>query len=222
MTTEAKDRGAEGATKDVQAFTPAELEAISEHATTREYRARTVLMNEGDETDNLYIILEGRVRVYVSDADGREAVLSVIGPGEYFGELAFDEGPRSASVITLEPCRMLVVPREDFTSFVKRSPEFAVHFINRLIGRIRTLTDNVRSLALMDAYGRVARLLIENAITEKGIQFVPEKLTQTEIASRVGCSREMVSRIFKDLVQGRYITVEPDRIVINRKPPAKW
>jgi CRP/FNR family cyclic AMP-dependent transcriptional regulator len=203
------------------ALSAAELEEISRHATPRDFRARTVLMTEGDETDNLYIILEGRVRAYVSDADGREAVLSVMGPGEYFGEIAFDQGPRSASVITLEPCRMLVVPREDFVELVTRSPAFAMHFINHLIGRIRTLTNNVRSLALMDAYGRVARLLLESAVTEKGVQFV-EKLTQAEIASRVGCSREMVSRIFKDLVQGRYITIEADRIVVNRKPPARW
>ena len=204
------------------ALSAVELEEISRHATPRDFRARTVLMTEGDETDNLYIIVEGRVRAYVSDADGREAVLSVMGPGEYFGEIAFDQGPRSASVITLEPCRMLVVPREDFVELVTRSPAFAMHFINHLIGRIRTLTNNVRSLALMDAYGRVARLLLENAVTEKGVQFIREKLTQAEIASRVGCSREMVSRIFKDLVQGHYITIESDRIVINRKPPAHW
>ena len=212
----------EQAREPTPALSKAELEEISRHATPREFRARTVLMSEGDETDNLYIIVEGRVRAYVSDADGREAVLSVMGPGEYFGEIAFDEGPRSASVITLEPCRMLVVPRDDFVEFVKRSPAFALHFINHLIGRIRTLTNNVRSLALMDAYGRVARLLLESAVTESGVQFIPEKLTQAEIASRVGCSREMVSRIFKDLVQGHYITLEPERIVINRKPPARW
>ena len=203
------------------ALSGAELAEISRHGVAREYKARTVLMTEGDRTDALYIILEGRVRAYVSDADGREAVLSVMGPGEYFGEIALDAGPRSASVITLEPCKLLVVPGADLADFVRRNPAFAMHFIHRLIGRIRTLTENVRSLALMDAYGRVARLLLENAVTEKGVQYV-EKLTQAEIASRVGCSREMVSRIFKDLVQGRYISVEPDRIVINRKPPARW
>ena len=204
------------------ALSPAELEEIASYATAREFRARTVLVTEGDDTDNLYIILEGRVRAYVSDSDGREAVLSVMGPGEYFGEVAFDKGPRSASVITLEPCRMLVVPREDFEDFVKRSPAFAMHFIGHLIQRIRTLTNNVRSLALMDAYGRVARLLLETAIKKDGEHYIPGRLTQTEIASRVGCSREMVSRIFKDLVQGRYITMEAERIVINREPPARW
>jgi CRP/FNR family cyclic AMP-dependent transcriptional regulator len=200
----------------------AELEEISRHAVAREFRERTVLMTEGDQSDSLYIILEGRVRAYVSDGEGREAVLSVMGPGEYFGEIAFDEGPRSASVITMEPCRLLVVPRSEFADFIQRSPAFATHFIYRLIGRIRTLTDNVRSLALMDAYGRVARLLLESSVTKDGVQAVPERLTQADIASRVGCSREMVSRIFKDLVQGGYIAVEPGRIVIHRKPPARW
>jgi CRP/FNR family transcriptional regulator, cyclic AMP receptor protein len=208
--------------EDAAALTAAELSEISRHATTREFRPRTLLMSEGDDPDNLYIILEGRVRAYVSDASGREAVLSVMGPGEYFGELAFDAGPRSASVITLETCRMLVVPRKDFVDFVKRNPTFAFNFINRLIGRIRALTNNVRSLALMDAYGRVARLFLESSVTEYGVQVIPEKMTQAEIASRVGCSREMVSRILKDLVQGGYITIEPERIVINRKPPARW
>lgn len=198
-----------------------ELGLISPHAATREFRERTIVMSEGDTTDSLYVILEGRVRAYVSDPDGREAVLSVMGPGEYFGELAFDEGPRSASVITLEPCKLLVVPRAQFVEFVKSSPEFSTHFILRLIGRIRALTENVRSLSLMDAYGRVARLLLESSVTRDGMQVVPARLTQSEIASRVGCSREMVSRIFKDLVQGGYVTVEPDRIVIRRRPPAK-
>lgn len=204
------------------ALSASELAEISKHGVAREFKSRTILVTEGDRTDALYIILEGRVKAYVSGDDGREAVLSVMGPGEYFGEIAFDEGPRSASVITLEPCRLLVVPRTDVAEFVKVNPTFAMHFINRLIGRVRSLTDNVRSLALMDAYGRVARLLLENAVIEKGVQFVPEKLTQSEIASRVGCSREMVSRILKGLVQGSYITIHPDRIVINRQPPARF
>ncbi|MFL5522322.1 MAG: Crp/Fnr family transcriptional regulator [Gemmatimonadales bacterium] len=201
---------------------PAILAELSHHGVARIFRERTVLVTEGEKTDALYIILEGRVRAYVSDSAGREAVLSIMGPGEYFGEVAFDEGPRSASVITLESCRLLVIQRHEFAQFLETHPAFAAHFINKLIGRIRVLTENVRSLALMDAYGRVARLLLEASITKDGSQYIPEKLTQAEIASRVGCSREMVSRIFKDLVQGNYISVLPDRIVINRKPPAHW
>ena len=201
---------------------PSILAELSHHGVARIFRERTVLVTEGERTDALYIILEGRVRAYVSDAAGREAVLSIMGPGEYFGEIALDEGPRSASVITLEACRLVVVPRSEFQQFIENHPAFAHHFINKLIGRIRVLTENVRSLSLMDAYGRVARLLLEASVTKDGQQYIPEKLTQSEIASRVGCSREMVSRIFKDLVQGGYIAVQPDRIVINRKPPAHW
>jgi len=201
---------------------PEELAEISRHAVPRQFRARTVLVSEGEDTDALYIIVEGRAKAYVGDAGGREVVLSVMGPGEYFGEIAFDEGPRSASVVTMEPCKVLVIPRTEFAAFVKGNPAFAMSFIRKLIHQVRTLTENVRSLALMDAYGRVARLLLEAAITKDGVQFVPERLTQSEIASRVGCSREMVSRIFKDLVQGRYIELGEDRIVIHRKPPARW
>ena len=201
---------------------PEDLAEISRHGIPRLFRERTVLVTEGENTNALYIIVEGRVRAYVSDANGREAVLSVMGPGEYFGEVALDEGPRSASVITLEPCKLIVVPRDEFAAFIDENPAFARHFINKLIHRIRLLTQSVRSLSLMDAYGRVARLLLESAVTKDGQQYIPERLTQADIASRVGCSREMVSRIFKDLVQGQYISVESDRIVINRKPPAHW
>ena len=201
---------------------PALLAELSKHGVPRLMRERTVLVTEGEKTDALYIIIEGRVRAYVSDASGREVVLTVMGPGEYFGEVAFDEGPRSASVVTLEPCKLLVITRAEFADFLENHPAFAMHFINKLIHRIRVLTENVRSLALMDAYGRVARLLLEESVTQDGVRFVPERLTQAEIASRVGCSREMVSRIFKDLVKGGYIAMEPERIVIHRKPPAHW
>jgi CRP/FNR family cyclic AMP-dependent transcriptional regulator len=198
-----------------------ELREISKHAVQRRFPAKAVIVSEGDRTDSLFIILEGRAKAYVSDESGREVMLSVMGPGEYFGEIALDEGPRSASVMSIEPCVLSVVSRADLDEFIRANPRFASHFINRLIGRIRTLTKNVGSLALMDAYGRVARLLLESSVTEGGVQYVPERLTQADIASRVGCTREMVSKIFKDLVQGHYISLQPDRIVIHRMPPPK-
>ena len=203
-------------------LTPEELAEITKHAVARTFRPRTVLVSEGEKTDALYIIVEGKARAYVGDASGREVVLSIMGPGEYFGEIAFDAGPRSASVITVDACKMLVVPQAEFAEFVKGNPAFAMSFIRKLIHQVRVLTENVRSLALMDAYGRVARLLLDSSVTNEGVQYIPERLTQAEIASRVGCSREMVSRIFKDLVAGHYISVETDRIVIHRKPPARW
>jgi CRP/FNR family cyclic AMP-dependent transcriptional regulator len=196
-----------------------ELREISKHATQRRYAARTLIVQEGDRPESLYIILEGRVKAYVSDSSGREVLLSTMGPGEFFGEVSLDEGPRSASVMSLEPCVLSVVPLADLDRFIRENPPFASHFIKHLIGRIRSLTKNVGSLALMDAYGRVARLLLESSVTKDGVQFVPERLTQADIASRVGCTREMVSRVFKDLVQQGHVSLEADRIVIHRTPP---
>jgi CRP/FNR family cyclic AMP-dependent transcriptional regulator len=193
----------------------------SRNAAQRRYPARAVIVNEGDKPDSLFVILEGRVKAYVSDGTGREIILSEMGPGEYFGELGLDDGPRSASVMTLEPCVVSVVPLAELDRYIRDNPDFAADFIHRLMARIRALTRNVGSLALMDAYGRVARLLLDSAVTKAGAHFVPQRLTQTDIANRVGCTREMVSRILKDLVQRGYVSLEPDRIVIHRVPPSK-
>jgi CRP/FNR family cyclic AMP-dependent transcriptional regulator len=202
-------------------LTDAELASIAPNAPTRHYAARTVIVTEGDRAGTLFVILEGRCKAYVSGEDGREAVLSVMGPGEYFGEITLDDGPRSASVMTLEPSRLLVVPQGEFQAFLAGNPEFAFHFIRKLIRRIRDLTRTVGNLSLLDVYGRVARLLLDSAKEEGGRLEIPGRLTQADIASRVGCSREMVSRIFKDLVQGGYVSVEKERIVILRRPPER-
>ena len=124
-------------------------------------------------------------------------------------------------------CRMtgflhLIVPRDDFRGFVEGNPAFAFSLIGKLIARVRTLTDNVKSLALMDVYGRLARLLLELAEERDGVLMIGERLTQQEIASRIGASREMVSRILKDLTTGGYLTQSREGIVLHRKPPLHW
>jgi CRP/FNR family cyclic AMP-dependent transcriptional regulator len=205
-----------------QTLSEAELKAVGAHGVSRSYPKNTVIVSEGDQTDSLYVILEGRVKVFVSDGAGHEMVLSTQGPGEYFGEMVLDEGPRSASIMTLEPARFLVVPKKDFREFVLKNPGFALHLIDKLIQRARVLTESVKSLALMDVYGRVARLLLELAEEKDGKQVIPQRLTQQEIASRIGASREMVSRILKDLAQGGYLTQSRAGIVLHRKPPEHW
>jgi CRP/FNR family cyclic AMP-dependent transcriptional regulator len=200
----------------------AELKAVGSQGIARSYPKNTIIVSEGDETDSLYIILEGRVKAFVSDDEGRDVVLSTQGPGEYFGEMVLDEGPRSASIMTLEPCRFLVVPKSDFRNFVASNPAFALNLIEKLIGRARALTASVKSLALMDVYGRVARLLLELADDSSGQLAISQRLTQQEIASRIGASREMVSRILKDLSIGGYLTQSRAGIVLHRKPPEHW
>ena len=201
---------------------PEELRAISAHAVTRAFPKNAVILNEGDRTDTLYVIVEGCVKIFVADANGNEVMFHTQGPGEYFGEMMLDEGPRSASVMTLEPSRFLVVPKAELKTFLARNPDFAIHLIEKLIHRVRHLTERVKSLSLMDVYGRVARLLLELAEERDGKLFIAGRLTQQDIAGRVGASRAMVSRILKDLTTGGYISIERERIVLHREPPLRW
>jgi CRP/FNR family transcriptional regulator, cyclic AMP receptor protein len=198
-----------------------DLRDFARRAVARTFPKGTVVVREGERTDSLYIIVSGRVKIYVSD-EGKEIVLGESGPGEYFGEMVLDEGPRSASVMTLEPTEFLVVPKEDFMEFVATSPQFALNLILKLIKRVRALTNDVKSLALLDVYGRVARMLLELAVERDGVLVVENKPTQQEIASRVGASREMVSRILGDLTTGGYIEVGRDRITIAKALPRAW
>jgi CRP/FNR family cyclic AMP-dependent transcriptional regulator len=198
-----------------------DLRDFAQHAVTRTFPKNTVVVTEGDRTDSLYIIVSGRVKIYVSD-EGKEIVLGESGPGEYFGEMVLDEGPRTASVKTLEQTSFLVVPKEDFREFVTKSPEFALHLILKLIKRVRTLTSDVKTLGLMDVYGRVARMLLDLAADRAGVLVIEKKPTQQDIANRVGASREMVRRILDDLAEGGYIEIKEDTITIARALPRTW
>jgi CRP/FNR family cyclic AMP-dependent transcriptional regulator len=171
----------------------------------------------------VFVVLTGKVKVFISDTEGHEMILDTQGPGEYVGEMALDGNPRSASVMTLEPSTFSVVAREPIREAIRKNPDFALDMISKIIDRARLATNSVKDLALLDVYGRVARLLLNMAVVEKdGKLLIPEKLTQQEIAERVGASRDMVSRIFRDLTAGGYITVENRFITINKKPPARW
>lgn len=199
-----------------------EIEALARGAAVRSFPKNAVVVNEGDRTDSLYVILAGRVKVFLADEDGNQVTLGTQGAGEYFGEMVLDEGPRSASVMTLEPSRFAIVTKDQFAVFLASQPGFTLRLVKKLIHRTRALTDNVRSLALLDVYGRVARLLLEMAVEKGGTRVIPEKLTQQDIASRVGASREMVSLILKDLSAGGYISVSGKAITVNREPPKHW
>jgi CRP/FNR family cyclic AMP-dependent transcriptional regulator len=199
------------------------LREIARRGGVKTYPANAILINEGDTTDSLYILLSGRVKVYSTNPDGREIVIVTHGAGEYVGELALDGGVRSASVMTLEPTTCSVVSGANLREFVAAHPDFASHLIHKLIRSVRQATESVKSLALEDVYARVVRLLADLSDPIDGDRRqVRERLTQQAIADRIGASREMVSRIFKDLSAGGYIDLSGDRIVIAKKPPAAW
>ncbi len=199
------------------------LAELQVHALKRTYPKNTIIINEGDRTDSLYFIESGKVKVYLSDENGKEIMVNSHKAGEYFGELALiDDSKRSASVMTTEKSTFKIVAKGEFEQFLEKHPKIALNLIRVLTQRIRNLTDNVRSLALMDVYGRVAKTLISLSESDGDKQIIKDKLTQQDIANRVGASREMVARILKDLTFGGYISNIDRRIVINEKLPEHY
>ncbi|MGA8053513.1 MAG: Crp/Fnr family transcriptional regulator [Burkholderiales bacterium] len=206
----------------LDALESASLRELAAHGRIQSYRKDAIIIQEGDEGETLFIVLAGRVKVFSTGLDEREIVFDVHGPGEYVGELSLDGGPRSASVITLEPTTCSVVTRSILRDHIAKHPEFALELLAKVIRRARRATDNARDLALLDVYGRVRRLLESLAVEREGARVIPEKLTHQEIADRVGSSREMVSRLMKDLERGGYIESAAKLITLRKPLPPAW
>jgi len=202
---------------------PTALAALTQQLVSRGVPKNTIVLSEGDTTDALFVIVSGRVKVFVANDQGREITLCTQGPGEYFGELALLDGDgRSASVMTLEPCQFAVIERGAFLECLATYPSMAMPLIRNLSRRIRRLTNLARNLALLDVYGRIVRTLLDLAQENHGQRVIDKKLTHQELANRVGASREMVSRIMKDLTDGGYIRVESGRMIISAHLPPGW
>ena len=199
-----------------------ELTAIEKVAVKKTFPKNTILLSEGDSTDALYVICEGKVKVTIDDNEGKELILSILGTGEYFGEMALlDDEPRSASVTTKETTQLLIISKNDFMGFFSSNP-IALNLLKDLIKRLREANKKIESLGLLDVYGRVARILNQFAKSQEGKMVIEEKLTHQEIANMIGSSREMVSLILKELSNGKYITIDKKLITINKKLPYSW
>jgi len=207
-----------------QGLSTDELEALAASSSSRAFPKNTVVIHENDPADSLFVIESGRVKVYCSDKNGKEFIMNTQGEGDYFGELALlDDSSRSASVRTVEKSSFCIIYKDDFNRVLDDHPNIARKLIGNLAARVRKLTADVKSLALQDVYGRVANVLMDLAEARgDGSMFIPEKLTQQDIADRVGASREMVARILKDLTIGDYIRFEGRHIIINTRLPAKY
>ncbi|MGB7302247.1 MAG: Crp/Fnr family transcriptional regulator [Burkholderiaceae bacterium] len=199
------------------------LLALSEFGQVRTYKKGTIMIAEGDHGASLFILQTGAVRAYSDNSIGREITFGVYGPGDYVGEMSLDGGSRSASIIAIEQTRCSVVSRDTVVKFVSECPEFAFDLLARVIRRGRLATQSARNLALMDSYSRLVLALSELATpgngSDKGV--IP-RVTHRELANQIGTSREMVSRLLKDLEKGGYISTEGRRISIQRKLPAGW
>lgn len=198
------------------------LQTVEQHAALRTVRKNTVVIQRGDESNSLYVVLTGRLKVCVAGDVGKEVILNTLGPGDHFGELAIlGDMPRTATVVSLEDSRLLTLSRTAFLELVREQPDIALAVIRSLIARVSQLTEQVGRLALGDVYSRVRDLLTKQAVDQDG-QLVTGRFTQSEIAQMVGSSREMVSRIFKDLREGGYIRLDDRRVTILKKLPTRW
>lgn len=199
-------------------FSDAQVSQLLTGMQHRSYPRNSFILRAGEETDALYIVLSGRVKVLIPDEEGHEVILSIIGPQEYFGEMGLlDDQARSASVETLEPCEMLRLTKAGFTSVLKDNFELAMLIIQNLVKRLREADRKIESLALIDVYGRVARLLIDMAQNTDGKWVVEHAPAKQEIARMIGASREMVSRVVKDLQRKGLIRAEKRRIFVLDK-----
>jgi len=197
-------------------FTEEQLRGIATMVKRRSVTRNTTVMAAGDPTDSLYIVLSGRLKVMMSDADGREVILTILGPGEFFGEMGLiDESPRSASVLAIEPCELLSITKRDFKQSMEQNFELAMTVMRGLVKRLREADRKIGSLALLDVFGRVAHLLIDMSENVDGQRVVTRRIPKQDIAKMIGASREMVSRVMKDLQEGGFIEMRGTKIVIH-------
>ena len=202
---------------------PADRELIEQRVVKRSFPKNTIILSEGDNSDSLYLILEGKVKVFLNDENGKEAIINYQEAGEYFGELSLiDESTRSASIMTTDKCILAVITKQAFHQIMQDNPDIAIHLLKDLVQRVRTLTDEVKSLALSDVYGRLSKTLLGMARQSDGEWVIDEPFTQQELANRIGASREMVCRIIKDLVKGGYMTTGQKQTVIHKTLPKRY
>jgi CRP/FNR family cyclic AMP-dependent transcriptional regulator len=198
-------------------LTEAELARFADVLREREYPKNSVILFEDDPGDSLYIVSAGQVKVVLIGEDGREVILSVLGDGDFFGEMALiDDEPRSAHVIAMKDSQLLVLRREDFQAQLETGPKIALKLLRVLVQRLRRADEKIGGLVLLDVNGRVAQLLLDLA-AEGGSPRIIRRLTHHTIAQMIGSSRETVSRAMRELVERGLIEVTRREISIKNR-----
>ena len=199
-----------------EGLSAAQLEQISKMAVRRKVTRNTTIVRAGDSTDSLFVIVHGSAKVLNRDAEGHEVILSLLATGECFGEMGLIDGsPRSADVVSNESCELLVIAKSDFKKALAENVDLCLNIMKSLVLRLREANQKIESLALMDVYGRVAKLLLDLSEVEDGFRLIRRKVTKQDMAKMVGASREMVSRVMRDLENSGYIRIEEGCIVLT-------
>jgi CRP/FNR family cyclic AMP-dependent transcriptional regulator len=193
-----------------------ELERLARVAGRRRVGRGEQVVRAGETADAFLIMLTGRAKVTNFDEEGREVILAWLGPGEFFGEMGLiDDSPRSASVIAVENCELMVLGKQEFQRCMQDNFQVAQKLMQILVRRLREADRHIESLALLDVYGRVARLLLDLSEEEGGRRVVRQKISKQDMARMIGASREMVSKVMRDLELGGYIVPQGDLIIIT-------
>ena len=197
----------------------AQAQTLGNAVVKRRYRRGEVLVEQGNRSDALYLLLTGRARVVATDSRGRQVILATLGPGDYLGEMSIIDGnPHSASVSAEVQTDVLVLGRAEFTRCLAENSSMALALMRGLVKRLRHANRRIESLALLDVYGRVARALLELAETDaQGRLVIRDKISRQDLAKVVGASREMVSRVMKDLDERGFIEVQPSGATVLKE-----
>ena len=198
-----------------------ELHSLARTLTERSFKRGMVIFQEQDYADALFLILAGKVKVMLTDQDGNEVIVSLLGDGECFGEMGlFGTDGRSAQVVAMTDVCLLVLAKGDFGNWLERNASIALKIIQQLSQRLRKANSLINNLATLDVQSRVARVLLESAEQVDGQLQVAEPLTQQDMASMVGASRERVNRALKKLEKSGFIRMEGRRILVLQAQPS--
>jgi CRP-like cAMP-binding protein len=200
-------------------LTAVQAESVANAVVKRRFKRGEVIVEQGAKSNALFILLTGRARVLTSDSRGREVILATMNPGDYLGEMSLiDNEPHSATVRTEVQTDVLMLARAEFARCLPENSSMAYAVMKVLVQRLRHADRKIESLALMDVYGRVARSLLEFAVTDaEGQAIIRDKVSRQDLAKMVGASREMVSRVMKDLEERGFIETRSDGSMVVRE-----
>src|SRR5258708_4898228 len=200
-------------------LTANQAESVAEAVVKRRFKRGELIVEQGEKSNTLFIILTGRVRVVTSDKRGREVILATLNPGDYIGEMSLiDNEPHSATVRAEVQTDMLALGRAEFARCLPENSSMAYAILRGLVQRLRNADRQIESLALLDVYGRVARTLLDMAENDGDVKVIRNKVSRQDLAKVVGASREMVSRVMKDLEgRGMVQTQENGWVIIKEQ-----
>ena len=200
-------------------LTESQAISVADAVVKRRFKRGEVIVEQGKKSNALFILLNGRARVVTADSRGREVILATLQPGDHIGEMSLiDNEPHSANVRAEVQTDLLMLGRIEFARCLPENSSMAYAVMRGLVQRLRHADRKIESLALMDVYGRVARALLEFATeTGDGEMLIREKISRQDIAKMVGASREMVSRVMKDLEERGFIQTQENRSIVVKE-----